>query len=125
MFERMVRFMNKDTPKARAYVPEISGDTLEERVISALRTVYDPEIPVNIYDLGLIYDLRIDAQGAAQISMTLTAPACPVAEALPRHVEETVKRVPEVTSARVTLVWDPPWTQERMNDEARLELGML
>lgn len=99
---------------------------LEEQVVEALRQVYDPEIPVNIYDLGLIY--RIDAdpeQGTVRIDMTLTAPGCPVAQTFPCTVECAVAEVPGVSEAKVELVWDPPWTQERMSEAARLQLGML
>ncbi len=102
-----------------------SGATLEERVIAALRGVFDPEIPVNIYELGLIYDLKIDPAGAVSIRMTLTSPACPVAGALPGEVQARVQAVPGVTSAIVELVWDPPWDMSRMSDEARLQLGMF
>ncbi len=103
----------------------ISGDTPEERVVSALRTVFDPELPVNVYDLGLIYDIRLDDSGGVVIDMTLTAPACPVAGTLPKCVEAAVAQLEEVATVKVNLVWDPPWTQERMSDEARLELGLL
>lgn len=99
--------------------------SLHERLVDALRTVYDPEIPVNIYDLGLIYRLEVNAQGAVEVEMTLTAPACPVAGTLPHEVGRVVDAVPGVTQARVHLVWDPPWSQERMSEEALLQLGML
>jgi FeS assembly SUF system protein len=102
-----------------------SGATLEERVIAALRGVFDPEIPVNIYELGLIYDLKIDPAGAVSIRMTLTSPACPVAGALPGDVQRRVQTVPGVTSAKVELVWDPPWDMSRMSEEARLQLGLF
>jgi FeS assembly SUF system protein len=102
-----------------------AGASLQQQVIAALRTVYDPEIPVNIYELGLIYALDIDADNAVAIDMTLTAPACPVAGILPGQVEAVVRNIPGVTDASVTLVWDPPWTEARMSDEARLELGMF
>ncbi len=98
---------------------------LEERVVDAMRGVYDPEIPVNIYDLGLIYRLEIDEQGAVAVDMTLTAPGCPVAQTFPGTVEREIMSVPGVTSAHVELVWDPPWSQDRMSEEAKLELGML
>ncbi len=98
---------------------------LTERLIEALRKVYDPEIPVNIYDLGLIYRLDVDARGVVEVDMTLTAPACPVAGTLPREVERVIVAVPGVSDASVRLVWDPPWTQERMSEEALLQLGML
>ena len=103
----------------------ISGDTLEERVISAIRSVFDPEIPVNVYDLGLIYAIDLNEPGRVLIDMTLTAPACPVAGILPVRVEAAVSRLEEVDTVSVNLVWDPPWNQERMSDEARLELGLL
>jgi FeS assembly SUF system protein len=98
---------------------------LERRVIAALRTVYDPEIPVNIYDLGLVYELKVEPTGAVHIRMTLTAPGCPVAQTFPGVVEATMHSVPGVTDAEVELVWDPPWSRERMSEAARLELGML
>lgn len=98
---------------------------LKERVIDALHTIYDPEIPVNIYELGLVYALDVDPAGQVKISMTLTAPACPVAQTFPGMVEQTVRTVAGVTSAEVELVWDPPWTQDRMSEAARLQLGLL
>jgi FeS assembly SUF system protein len=99
--------------------------TLEERVVVALRGVYDPEIPVNIYDLGLIYELHVDPSGAVRIRMTLTTPACPVAGSLPGEVKNRVRAVPGVTAADVDLVWDPPWDKSRMSDEAQLQLGLF
>jgi FeS assembly SUF system protein len=98
---------------------------LKARLIDALRTVYDPEIPVNIYDLGLIYRLDANEQGVVEVDMTLTAPACPVAGTLPHEVGRVIDAVPGVTDATVRLVWDPPWTQEKMSEEALLQLGML
>jgi FeS assembly SUF system protein len=99
---------------------------LKEQVIQALREIYDPELPVNIYDLGLIYDLRVDADaGKVDIKMTLTAPGCPVAQSFPATVECAVREVPGIREARVELVWDPPWSRERMSDEARLRLNMF
>lgn len=98
---------------------------LEERVVAALRSVFDPEIPVNIYELGLIYDLQVDPSGAVSIRMTLTSPACPVAGALPGEVQAKVQAVPGVTSAKVELVWEPPWEMSRMSEEARLQLGLF
>lgn len=110
-------------PDVRAVSPVNQG-SLEQRVIDAIRNIYDPEIPVNIYDLGLIYQLEIrDAD--AFVKMTLTAPGCPVAGSLPGQVEAVIKSVEGVNDARVELVWDPPWTQERMTDEARLALGLF
>jgi FeS assembly SUF system protein len=98
---------------------------LEEQVIEALREIRDPELPVNIYDLGLIYHLDLDAAaGTVVIKMTLTAPACPVAQSFPATVECALRRVPGIREARVELVWDPPWSRERMSEAARLTLGM-
>ncbi|HSH41301.1 MAG TPA: SUF system Fe-S cluster assembly protein [Arenicellales bacterium] len=99
--------------------------SLTERVIEALKTVYDPEIPVNIYDLGLIYDLEISDEGVADLNMTLTAPGCPVAEYFPSWVEDAVRSVEGISDAHVEIVWDPPWTPDRMSEEAKLELGFM
>ncbi|WP_456403904.1 SUF system Fe-S cluster assembly protein [Thiolapillus sp.] len=104
---------------------DVLDDTLEEQVITAIRSVYDPEIPVNVYDLGLIYGITIDKDKKASIQMTLTAPACPVAGILPGQVETAVRNVEGIEDARVELVWDPPWSQERMSEEAQLALGLL
>ena len=98
---------------------------LKDRVIEALKSVYDPEIPVDIYELGLIYDISISEDGDAVITMTLTTPHCPVAESLPNEVELRVLSVPGIRDAEVKVVWDPPWDPSQMSDEARLELGML
>ena len=94
-------------------------------IIEALRTVYDPEIPVNIYDLGLIYDFKVDDNYFVDVSMTLTAPGCPVAETFPGFVENAVKSVVGVSDARVELTFEPPWTMANMSEEAKLELGMI
>ncbi|WP_456375395.1 SUF system Fe-S cluster assembly protein [Thiolapillus sp.] len=98
---------------------------LKNRIADAIRGIYDPEIPVNIYDLGLIYSIDVDKENKATIRMTLTAPACPVAGILPGQVENAVKAVEGVSDASVELVWDPPWSQERMSEEAQLQLGLL
>ena len=98
---------------------------VEAAVIEALQTVYDPEIPVNIYELGLIYGVEVSEDGHAEIRMTLTAPACPVAGALVEEVAEKAGRVEGVSTSHVELVWDPPWTPDNMTDAAKLELGML
>ena len=105
--------------------PELADSSLRDRVIAALKTVYDPEIPINLYDLGLIYGISIDNAGRVDIRMTLTSPACPVAGSLPNQVEQVVRCVEGVSAANVVLVWDPPWTQERMSEAAQLELGLL
>jgi FeS assembly SUF system protein len=105
------------------------GETLphptEDALIGAIANVYDPEIPVNIYELGLIYVIDITDQGAVRVEMTLTAPGCPSAQELPVQVREALLAVPGVTSAEVTTVWDPPWTPERMSEDARLALNMF
>jgi FeS assembly SUF system protein len=98
---------------------------LEAQVLEALKTVRDPELPVNLVDLGLIYELVVQRGGAVYVEMTLTAPSCPVAGSLPGEVEKAIRTVPGVTDARVKLVWTPPWTKERMSEEAKLELGLL
>lgn len=96
---------------------------LKDKVIDALRTCFDPEIPINIYDLGLIYGLDVNG-GAVAIRMTLTAPNCPVAGSLPGEVERKVRRVPGVSEAKVELVWDPPWDRSRLSPAAKLQLGL-
>ena len=102
-----------------------TNKSIEQKVIDVLCEVYDPEIPVNIYDLGLIYDVQIDDGRKVKICMTLTSPACPVAEALPLEVRSGICRVPEVTDCEVEIVWDPPWEPDRMSEVAKLKLGML
>jgi FeS assembly SUF system protein len=99
-------------------------DALRPEIVRALSTVFDPEIPVNIWELGLIYDVFVDVRGVAGIRMTLTAPACPAAQTLPGEVAEKVRGVAGVTDAKVDVVWDPPWTKDRMSDAAKLQLGM-
>jgi FeS assembly SUF system protein len=98
---------------------------LEAQVLDALKTVRDPELPVNLVDLGLIYELIVKPDGTVYVEMTLTAPSCPVAGSLPGEVEKAIRTVPGVGDVRVKLVWTPPWTQDRMSEEARLELGLL
>jgi len=120
---RLARLARRQEPAAPQPAPADAG--LEERIVAALRTVFDPEIPVNIYDLGLVYGLDVAADGAVAIRMTLTAPACPVAGVMPGLVESAVRQVAGVSSVNVELVWDPPWTKERMSEEARLQLGMM
>ncbi len=100
-------------------------DLVKEDVIKALKGVFDPEIPVNIYDLGLIYDVLINEEGHVDVKMTLTTPGCPVAQTFPGTVEQAVNQVEGVSDCTVELVWEPPWTQERMSEGARLELGIF
>ncbi|HEX6377115.1 MAG TPA: SUF system Fe-S cluster assembly protein [Allosphingosinicella sp.] len=115
-------FLARQPPAAPAADP---GGDLYESVIEALKEIYDPEIPVNIYDLGLIYDVEITPEHHAKVKMTLTTPHCPVAESMPGEVELRVGAVPGIGDAEVELVWDPPWDPQKMSDEAKLELGML
>ena len=107
--------------------PPAAGDSdeLKDRIVETLKSIYDPEIPVDIYELGLIYDIEASEDGDVVITMTLTTPHCPVAESMPGEVEMRVLSVPGVRDAEVKLVWDPPWDPSKMSDEARLELGML
>jgi FeS assembly SUF system protein len=106
------------------------SDTLDtgalgEKIVNVLKTIYDPEIPVDIYELGMIYDVFVNEESEVKILMTLTTPNCPVAESLPMEVEEKVKSLDEVKSSEVEITFDPPWTQDLMSEEAKLELGML
>ncbi len=101
------------------------GGALYEAVLEAVKEIYDPEIPVNIYDLGLIYGIDVTEGGHAAVTMTLTTPHCPVAESMPAEVEMRVSAVPGIATAEVNLVWDPPWDPQKMSDDAKLELGML
>lgn len=103
----------------------VDVDALKASVRTRLKEIYDPEIPVNIYDLGLIYRLDVDEQGVVDIDMTLTSPACPVAQTFPGTVENAVREVENVTAVHVELVWDPPWCQDQLSDEVKLELGLL
>jgi FeS assembly SUF system protein len=98
---------------------------LENKVVEILKTIYDPEIPVDIFELGLIYEVRIDENGHVDIDMTLTSPNCPVAETLPKEVEDKVSQIEGISSAKVAIVFDPPWDKDMMSEEAKLELGFL
>jgi FeS assembly SUF system protein len=123
-------------PPAPPATPEASGDVssivadaaktdaLKPQIVEAISTVYDPEIPVNIWELGLIYDIIVDAAGVAGIRMTLTAPGCPAAQSLPVEVAAKTRAVPGVTDAKVEIVWEPAWTKDRMSEAAKLQLGL-
>lgn len=100
-------------------------ERLRQDIVAALKTCYDPEIPVDIYELGLVYSVDVDGEGRASVRMTLTSPACPVAGSLPGEVERKVRSVPGVAEAAVELVWDPPWDKDMMSDEAKLRLGFF
>jgi FeS assembly SUF system protein len=121
--------MAEETPKVDAgdAAPASSAnpDAIRDEVIAQLKTVFDPEIPVNIYELGLIYKVAVATDGATQVTMTLTTPMCPAAEELPPEVETKARGVPGVTSVQLDLVWDPPWSPEMMSDAAKLDLGMI
>lgn len=112
-----------DVPAADATAPA-TPEQLEERIVAVLKTCHDPEIPINIHELGLIYGIDQQPGGAITIRMTLTSPACPAAGSLPGEVQQKVAAIPGVTSAKIDLVWDPPWDPGRMSDAARLELGI-
>jgi len=103
----------------------VDTEALGEKIVRVLKTIYDPEIPVDIYELGLIYDVFVNEDNEVKILMTLTSPNCPVAETLPMEVEEKVKSLNEVKDAEVEITFDPPWSQDLMSEEAKLELGML
>jgi len=103
----------------------VDTDALRQTVIDALREIYDPEIPVNIYDLGLIYRVEVGEDAVVEVDMTLTTPGCPVAQTFPGMVEDRVRDVPGVNAAHVELVWEPPWCMDNMTDEVKLELGLL
>ena len=111
--------------KPEGMSPGAPGGDIYEGVIAALKEIFDPEIPVNIYELGLIYGVDVTDEGSVTVAMTLTTPHCPVAESMPGEVELRVSAVPGVRDAEVNLVWDPPWDMAKMSDEAKLELGML
>ncbi|ASS47454.1 MAG: SUF system Fe-S cluster assembly protein [Bacteroidota bacterium] len=100
-------------------------EAIEDKIVAILKTIYDPEIPVDIYELGLIYEVQINKEGHVDIDMTLTSPNCPVAESLPKDVREKVESVEGVTSAEIHIVFDPPWDKDMMSEEAKLELGFL
>lgn len=120
----VIDMSNTSTPSNAGDAPSVEAN-LRGRVEAALQTVYDPEIPVNIYELGLIYSLDVSDKGEVDIRMTLTAPNCPAAGMMPAEVEAKVCAVDGVTSANVELVWDPPWDKSRMSEAARLELGFI
>ncbi len=110
-------------PTASLTVSEIIA--LQDKIVEKIRTCYDPEIPVNIYDLGLIYEIKVEPTGQAFVKMTLTAPGCPAAGYLPGEVEDKISLIPAIKGVKVDVVWDPPWDKERMSEAAKLQLGFL
>lgn len=123
--EQAVNNATTTATTAAAEQPAVSEEELRDEIVAVLRTIYDPEIPVNILDLGLIYALDIDEHGHVDIEMTLTAPACPVAGTFPGIVEGRVGEVQGVKSVHVELVWEPPWSTDSMTEDVKLELGLL
>jgi FeS assembly SUF system protein len=119
------RDLPADAAPAAAPVPNVDPEVLRERIVEVLHTIYDPEIPVNIYEIGLIYSVEVDSGNAVNIRMTLTSPACPAAGTLPGEVEDKVRRVKGVGNVKVDLVWDPTWSPAMMSETAKLQLGML
>lgn len=113
------------SPETPATVQNTDPETVRQQVIEVLKTIYDPEIPVNIYELGLIYEVRVEPSGSVNIVMTLTSPMCPVAGSLPPEVETKVQAVPTVTDCRVDLVWEPSWNMQMMTEAARLQLNLM
>ena len=128
MFEKLLKKPatqdSPDTDNADQAPQTAEDEALKQQVIEVLRTIYDPEIPVNIYDLGLIYEIHATEYGSVYIIMTLTTPGCPVAQSFPGTVQAHVMTVPGVKEAQVEIVWDPPWSQEQMSDAAKLQLGL-
>ena len=116
---------NPETSANQSSQPPVDVSALETQVRDALRTVYDPEIPINVYELGLIYELQVEPAGQVCVKMTLTAPSCPEAQFIPGRVEQAIREVPGVSDAKVELVWEPPWTPARMSEAARLQLGIF
>jgi len=117
--------INQAQVTAQESQPGQAGEqSLKEKVIEVMKTVFDPEIPVNVWELGLVYDIRVDADAAVVVQMTLTSPMCPVAGSLPPEVEHKVSAIPGVTAAKVDLVWDPPWNPSMMSEAAKLQLNM-
>jgi FeS assembly SUF system protein len=110
--------------KTEAETGTMNKQEFEEKIIQALKTCYDPEIPVDIFELGLIYEIKIDNEADVNIKMTLTSPACPVAGSLPGEVQLKIKSIPEVKNVNIELVWNPPWDRDMMSDVAKVELGM-
>ncbi|MFN0157921.1 MAG: DUF59 domain-containing protein [Bacteroidota bacterium] len=106
-------------------ISSIEKSIIEAQAVEAIRTCYDPEIPVNIYELGLIYEVKADDVAQVAVKMTLTSPHCPAAQSLPREVENKIKAIPGVTGVKVEIVWTPPWNQSLMSEAARLELGIM
>lgn len=117
--------MSEPQPQPQPELGDVEREALRSEVVEALKTVYDPEIPVNIYELGLVYEIDVKPDGYVLVQMTLTSPACPVAGSLPGEVEQRVQGVEGVKGAEVELTWDPPWGPDKMSEAARLQLGIM
>lgn len=115
--------MDMQQPPVPSGLPDVPVKPLRDRIVEVLKTCYDPEIPVDIYELGLIYEININEGNDVHILMTLTSPACPVAETLPPDVEQKIRNIPDVNSAKVEITFQPPWDKDMMSEEARMELG--
>lgn len=117
--------MSEANTSSSSQAPKLSAEQLEPFIVDALKNVYDPEIPVNIYDLGLIYEIQVQEHGFVHVVMTLTTPGCPVAQTFPDTVAAHVRAVPGVADCTVEITWDPPWTMDRLSEAARLQLGLF
>ncbi len=116
---------NHELSDNRSEAPKMNKQELEDKIIQVLKTCYDPEIPVDIFELGLIYEISIDDDANVNVKMTLTSPACPVAGSLPGEVEMKIKSITEIKSVKIELVWNPPWDRDMMSEVAKVELGMM
>jgi FeS assembly SUF system protein len=136
MTDKIIKLTDEQAARAASHARATAGAIFERRdpletltmqpqIIEALSTIFDPEIPVNIYELGLIYEIAVDSDHVVGVRMTLTAPGCPAAQSLPVEVVNKLKQLPGVTDAQVDIVWDPPWDRDRMSDAAKLQLGMF
>jgi len=122
--ERIKSQKNNKLDEKNNFKKQLSSLSIKEKVIAEIKKIYDPEIPVNIYELGLIYDIKIDGKNNVKINMTLTTPNCPVAESLPKEVKDSIMEIKEVNKVDLDLVWDPPWDKSMMSEAAKLELNL-
>ena len=123
--ERIKSQKNNKLDEKNNFKKQLSSLSIKEKVIGEIKKIYDPEIPVNIYELGLIYDIKVDEKNNVKINMTLTTPNCPVAESLPKEVKDNIMEIKEVNKVDLDLVWDPPWDKSMMSEAAKLELNLL
>jgi FeS assembly SUF system protein len=123
--EQVAEQGNTTTEQPAATLDPVQVLDVESKAVEALRTIYDPEIPVDVYELGLVYDLKVDATGFVHVKMTLTTPSCPEAASIPSRIEAKLRTIHNVRDVKIELVWDPPWTPNRMSEAAKLQLGFL